>query len=52
MREAMRSDPIDPVLWEPHLTALDRRVKIILEGVRQCLSRAEESDELFLGEMA
>lgn len=52
MREATRSDPISPVLWEPHLTALDRRVKIVLDGVRQCLAKAEESEELFLGELA
>ena len=39
MRESMRKDPVAPVLWEPHLVALDRRVKIILEAVRDCVSK-------------
>lgn len=33
----MASDPVAPVLWEPHLTALDRRVNIILTAVRDCI---------------
>lgn len=44
MRETMRSDPIAPVLWEPHLQALDRRVVIILQGIRDCLKKVD-SDE-------
>nr|CAD7587990.1 unnamed protein product [Timema genevievae] len=39
MRESMKRDPIAPVLWEPHLAALDRRVKVILQGVRDCISK-------------
>lgn len=37
LRESLANDPIAPILWEPHLAALDRRVKIILETVRQCI---------------
>ena len=40
MRESMASDPIDaeaPVLWEPHLQALDRRVNTILNTFRNCI---------------
>lgn len=44
MRESMHSDPIAPVLWEPHLQALDRRVVIILQGIRDCLKKVD-SDE-------
>lgn len=44
MRDSMGSDPIAPVLWEPHLEALDRRVVIILQGIRDCLKKVE-SDE-------
>lgn len=36
MRQSMNSDPVTPVLWEPHLAALDRRVGIILKGIRDC----------------
>lgn len=41
MREAMTVDPITPVLWDPHLDALDRRVVIILQGVRDCLKKVD-----------
>lgn len=37
MRESMASDPVAPVLWEPHLIALDRRVSIILTALRHCI---------------
>lgn len=39
MRDSMSVDPIAPVLWEPHLEALDRRVIIILQGIRDCLKK-------------
>lgn len=38
MRESMASDPLQPVLWEPHLVALDRRVGIILAALRDCIA--------------
>lgn len=41
MRESMAKDPVAPVLWEPHLEALDRRVGIILQNIRECLNKAE-----------
>lgn len=42
MRRSMAKDPVAPVLWEPHLEALDRRVEIILKGIRDCLQKGEE----------
>ncbi|XP_014213674.1 extracellular serine/threonine protein CG31145 isoform X2 [Copidosoma floridanum] len=39
MRESLAKDPVAPVLWEPHLEALDRRIPIILEAVRKCIER-------------
>ncbi|XP_046805194.1 homeobox protein 2 [Lucilia cuprina] len=39
MRESMSADPVSPVLWEPHLEALDRRIVIILQGVRDCVKK-------------
>lgn len=41
MRESMSFDPISPVLWEPHLEALDRRIVIILQGIRDCLKKVD-----------
>lgn len=41
MRESMANDPIRPVLLEPHLLALDRRVKYVLGAVRSCKKRQQ-----------
>lgn len=40
----MSIDPIAPVLWEPHLVALDRRVVIILQGIRDCLKKVDSEE--------
>ncbi|XP_073418791.1 pseudokinase FAM20A [Dendrobates tinctorius] len=37
MRESLRSDPLNAVLAEPHLNALDRRLQKVLEVVQQCV---------------
>lgn len=42
LRKSLAKDPLAPILWEPHLEALDRRVEIMLRGVRDCLSKGEE----------
>lgn len=39
MSESLSIDPISPVLWQPHLEALDRRVGIILQSIRDCIKR-------------
>lgn len=44
MRESMFKDPIAPVLWEPHLDALDRRIGIILKGIRDCIAKNTVDD--------
>lgn len=41
MRESMTADPITPVLWDPHLEALDRRIVIVLQGIRDCLKKVD-----------
>lgn len=38
MRRSMATDPIAPVLWEPHLKALDRRVGLVLQEIRNCIN--------------
>ncbi|KAM7009252.1 extracellular serine/threonine protein kinase FAM20C-like [Tautogolabrus adspersus] len=43
MRASLSNDPLHkvaPLLSEPHLTALDRRLKTVLEAVDRCLKRA------------
>lgn len=42
MRKSLADDPIAPVLWEPHYTALDRRVGQILHEIRVCMNKTEE----------
>lgn len=37
MRQAMAFDPIHPVLAEPHLAALDRRLSGVTATVKQCM---------------
>lgn len=37
MRQALAFDPIHPVLAEPHLAALDRRLSGVIATVKQCM---------------
>ncbi|EDV92995.1 extracellular serine/threonine protein CG31145 isoform X2 [Drosophila grimshawi] len=39
MSESLNVDPVNPVLWQPHLEALDRRVGVILQSIRDCIKR-------------
>ncbi|KRG02283.1 uncharacterized protein Dmoj_GI10702, isoform C [Drosophila mojavensis] len=39
LSESLSVDPISPVLWQPHLDALDRRVGVILQSIRDCIKR-------------
>lgn len=44
MRDSLTKDPVAPVLWEPHYDALDRRVDIILKGIRDCIKKNSIDD--------
>uniref|UniRef100_A0A3Q3Q778 FAM20 C-terminal domain-containing protein n=1 Tax=Monopterus albus TaxID=43700 RepID=A0A3Q3Q778_MONAL len=39
MRESLQGDPLRPVLTEPHLLALDRRLQKVLRMVQHCIRR-------------
>lgn len=38
MRQSLKSDPVDPVLSDANLKAVDRRVFLILSTIRECLN--------------
>uniref|UniRef100_A0A6A7FZH3 Extracellular serine/threonine protein CG31145-like n=3 Tax=Hirondellea gigas TaxID=1518452 RepID=A0A6A7FZH3_9CRUS len=48
MRQSLSQDPISPVLWEPHLLALDRRLALILQAVRLCVEKADDPGTVVL----
>ncbi|XP_020284605.1 extracellular serine/threonine protein CG31145 [Pseudomyrmex gracilis] len=50
MRQSMARDPVTPVLWEPHLEALDRRIDIILKAIRLCIERENSSQQVVLSD--
>lgn len=37
----MKADPVAPILWEPHLAALDRRTVTVLDAIRKCVDKLE-----------
>ncbi|XP_070612205.1 extracellular serine/threonine protein kinase FAM20C-like [Erythrolamprus reginae] len=50
MRESLASDPLSPVLAEPHLEALDRRLKKILAMVENC-QKADGHKEVIIDDL-
>lgn len=52
LRESLRADALqerNPVLTEPHIEAVDRRVGLVLKVIRDCLTSADShSDVIFL----
>ncbi|KAJ2945959.1 hypothetical protein O0L34_g4876 [Tuta absoluta] len=46
LRDSMKADPVNPILWEPHLEALDRRVTIVLNAIRKCVEKGEVGNEI------
>lgn len=43
MRESLLQDPLAPVLTEPHLLALDRRLQLVLDTVGKCIDTFGEA---------
>lgn len=44
MRESLKGDPLQPILTEPHLLALDRRLQKVLKTVQRCVRRLGEDE--------
>ncbi|XP_022598023.1 pseudokinase FAM20A [Seriola dumerili] len=44
MKESLDGDPLQPILMEPHLLALDRRLQKILRVVQRCVRRLGEDE--------
>ncbi|XP_062347327.1 extracellular serine/threonine protein kinase FAM20C-like [Cinclus cinclus] len=51
LREALAADPLAPVLAEPHLRALDRRLGKVLVEVGHCLARAARQEEVLVDDV-
>lgn len=47
MRESLASDPVSPILLEQDLEALDRRVGMILEALRECVELNAIQDVIY-----
>uniref|UniRef100_A0A4W4E8D6 FAM20 C-terminal domain-containing protein n=1 Tax=Electrophorus electricus TaxID=8005 RepID=A0A4W4E8D6_ELEEL len=43
MRDSLGRDPLKPILTEPHLQALDRRLEHVLRTVVRCVKRLGEA---------
>lgn len=39
MAESLRQDRVAPVLFQPHLQALDRRLRLVLQAVGACVGK-------------
>ncbi|XP_005421992.3 extracellular serine/threonine protein kinase FAM20C-like [Geospiza fortis] len=51
LREALAADPLAPVLAEPHLQALDRRLGKVLVAVGHCLARAAHQEKVLVDDV-
>ncbi|XP_059167530.1 extracellular serine/threonine protein kinase FAM20C-like [Physella acuta] len=48
LRTSLSSDPLAPVLTEPHLDALDRRVGLVISTVYDCVNRTGSWDQVIV----
>lgn len=51
MLASLASDPLQPVLWQPHLEALDRRLSFILQVTRKCLEGVEDPNRVIIHDL-
>lgn len=45
LNDSLKEDPLQDLLWDPHLKALDRRVKLILFEIRKCIEKRQNALE-------
>lgn len=50
MRESLSVDLISPVLFEPHYTALNRRLETILRYMDTCFAKADNKTDVLKAE--
>ncbi|KAG0725880.1 Extracellular serine/threonine protein CG31145 [Chionoecetes opilio] len=48
MVASMARDPLRPVLWPPHLYALDRRLNTVLQVTRRCLHPPKDPNNVII----
>ncbi|CAL1542628.1 unnamed protein product [Lymnaea stagnalis] len=48
MRLSLQFDPLNPILYDPHLDALDRRVSKVLHLINSCLMEGKPWDEVIV----
>lgn len=48
MFRSLASDPVAPILTQSHLSALDRRLSIVLQQVRECTLRRPYQDVILM----
>ncbi|XP_034830983.1 extracellular serine/threonine protein CG31145 isoform X1 [Maniola hyperantus] len=41
LHESLKHDPVAPILWEPHLAAVDRRIVTVLDAIRKCIEKSD-----------
>ena len=46
LKTTLETDPVKPVLLDPHYQAVDRRVAIILKVLRECIKAASHPAEV------
>lgn len=51
LREALAADRLAPVLAEPHLQALDRRLGKVLAAVGRCLATAAQPHQVLVDDI-
>ncbi|BFZ03726.1 hypothetical protein BsWGS_06764 [Bradybaena similaris] len=48
MRKSLSSDPLSPILLEPHLNALDRRLAKVIKAISDCIHRGKSWNDVVI----